>query len=152
LEKVRVVVRHKNTNRERAEDIEAEQAPENSAKRFGEIPPGVLSFASGNHDRFDAAVGQSSNDQREEKAQKPSFGSPGHKGFHGTWVLPISKADTIMVWTPAEVEDKGQDQKPDQRDDFQAGKPELCFAIDRDGENVEEDEDDDEDRDPYSDL
>lgn len=57
-----------------------------------------------------------------------------------------------MVGTTAEVKDEGQDQKSDQCDDLQAGKPKFSFAIDRDRENVEADDDDDDDRDPYSDL
>lgn len=96
-----IVVRNQNSYGERSEHIEQKQPPENSANGFWEIPPWVLCFAGGDDDGLHASIGQRAINETEEKPQEPSFGSLRHKRIHGSRILPISKSDTIMMWTAA---------------------------------------------------
>lgn len=57
-----------------------------------------------------------------------------------------------MAWSPANTNDEGHNQEPNNRDDLDTCKNKFGLAIDGHGENVEEDDENDEDGDPYGDV
>ena len=56
---------------------------------------------------------------------------------------------TCLLWSTATEENQGEDQEPNQEDNFGAGEPELRFAIVADGQKVETDDKDEHDGDPH---
>ena len=56
----------------------------------------------------------------------------------------------MLIWTSTEEEDDSDYNQTDYRDQFDAGKPEFCFAEERDGDDVKKQDCDEDDCNPDS--
>jgi hypothetical protein len=63
--------------------------------------------------------------------------------------LPVSKPETTLVGTAAQIDDQGQNQESHNGDDLDTGKDEFGLTINADGKDVQRDDDDQDDADPH---
>lgn len=56
-----------------------------------------------------------------------------------------------MVWSTAEINDEGQKQKSDNRNNLDAGKDEFGFTVDLNGKDIQADNEYNDECDPNSD-
>ena len=152
-QQVRVVVGHEHADGEGAQDVEEQDAPEDSAHGLGDVLARVLGLTGRDGDHLDASVGEGGVDEGGEETEEASgVGVGADVQFHRTRVLPVPEADAVVRGRSAQVDADGHDQQADDGDDLDAGEDELGLAVDGNGEDVQADDDDDDDGDPRRDV
>ena len=136
-EEIRVIVGHEDTNRERSQDVEEQDSPENTADCLGNVLSWVLRLTGCNRDHLDTTVREGGIDKSGEKAEEASgIGVRADVSFHCTRILPVSKPNPVMGGPSAKIETDSHNQKTHDSDNFDAGKDEFGFSVDGDGKDV----------------
>ncbi len=131
-----VIGGNKDTNCERAKNVEEQNTPEDSANGLGNILSGILGLTSSNSNKFHTTVRKCGVHEDGEETQEPSSGSSGIIFLHGSWMLPVSEAQTIVLWSTAKIHNEGHDQETNDGNDLHTGKDELCLTVYLDGEDI----------------
>lgn len=78
---------------------------------------------------------------REEGAEKPLESSQGARTDvlgKGTWIVPIPKAEGIMLRVAADHHDEGEAEQHNDQEQLAGGKPKLNFTIILHSDNIEQ--------------
>ena len=59
------------------------------------------------------------------------------RAHRSVWVIPIAKANAVVVWITSKVNDDTHQNETDEGDDLDAAEPELKFAENADSEKVD---------------
>ena len=148
LQQVCIVVWDQQPHGEGAEDVEEQDTPEDTADRLGDIASGIFGLTRGHCHGFHATISESGIDHDGPPAEESTFSSGGNVLVHRARVPPILETQSVLSWHAADVNDQGQDQQADQRDDLDRCKDELGFSVDGDSKDVQAEDEDDDDTDP----
>ena len=149
---MRVVVWNQDTDGKRAEDVEEQNTPEDTLDGLWNVLARILGFTSSDSNHFDTTVREGSIDQSREPTQETTLSTTRDVLVHGTWMLPVMETKSAFARSTAQVDDESKEQESDDGNDFDTGKDELGFTIDRYGEDVQAEDKNDDDRDPRRDV
>ena len=150
VEKSSLVGRDKDTNGEGTEDVEEQDTPEDTANGLWNVLARVLSLAGSDGNHLNTTVGESGVDEGREKTSEAADIANSDVLLHGTWVLPVAKAKSVVGWSTAEVNDQGKEKQTDNGEDLDRSEDELGFSVDGYGKDVQSKNDDNDDGDPSS--
>src|SRR5437667_9643532 len=98
-----IVVGHQDAYSQSPNDVEEQDAPEDTTDGLGDVLVRVLSFTGGDGDRLHTPVRKGSVDERGENTQESACGSSGDDCLHGTRIHPVLESVTVLIRATTEL-------------------------------------------------
>ena len=145
LQKVRIIRSDNDRHHERAQNIKDYQTVNETFTCPGNVTSWSLALADSNGDCFWGKYERKARaDERspecEEFARVPE--SRPWVAIECSRIFPVAEAESIIIGSTAEEEHGAEDDKPEDSDDLDRGKPELSLAVNADCEDIEKNDSD----------
>lgn len=149
LQQLRIVGGDDHGDDERAKDIEDHETVDEAPRRFGDIPSRRFALPCSDGDEFRSQdEGETRADERCPKREE--FPDSAEVGFGITFecaggLLPVAETEAVVGGPAAEEEHGAEEDEREDGEDLDAGEPEFGFAVEGDGDGVEEEDREEED-------
>lgn len=128
--KIRVPGIDNETNEESSEHIKDADAIGDSAGRFGNGAMGIDGLGSANDNSFDADKGKRCVDKGRKKTEEMASGSVNAIVIYpGSGVVPVSKADGVVIGTTAGSDDDGNDDETNKAEHFDSSGDDFSLSV-----------------------
>ncbi|SPQ18434.1 b29f935e-0d0f-448a-93c7-e4b30d5efc30 [Thermothielavioides terrestris] len=148
-QQVRVIRGHDGADDQGADAVEEREAGEEAAGGLGDVAAGGHRLAGGQTDEF---RGRDEAEAGSDKRGPVGGEAPRRAGpdvfLEGARVMPVMEPDRSAGGCAAGHDDDAHDHQAEDRDELDAGEPELGLAKDRDGEDVQQQNHEQDDGDP----
>lgn len=129
IEQSGFIVGDENADGERTEDVEENDTPEDSAYGFGDVFSRIFCLACCHGYHLHAAVCKGCIYQSREEAKESSGTTGTDVCLHSAWVVPVAKAEPVVGRPSAKVDDKGEEEKTDDRYELDTGEDKFGFSV-----------------------
>lgn len=138
-QQLRLVARHHDPDDQRPEPVEDGEAPDEAARRLGDVAPGRDRLAGRERDQLRGRdEGEAGLDEGRPVAEEAAR-RPGHEVRHErARFFPIPEPGPLMVRATSQHHDNAENNETDDREELDAGEPELGLAKERHGDDVQE--------------
>ena len=140
--------RNEHANGKGTQNIEEQQTPEHSANGFGDVSCRVSRLTCCHSDLLRSPERKRGIDQGVEETQKPTLRASCNIRVHGSGMFPVSKTQSIMGRTAAQVQHYGENEKADNGDNLDRSEDKLRFSVDIHSHDVQYNDNEKYDKDP----
>ena len=114
-----VIVWNNDTNDQRTKDIESNQSVDKPFCSFWDVPSGSFCFTSSGSDQFwREDKGKSRPDEGIPESEKSPSSSRDFVGIESAWILPVTKAETVVCWSTSKEYHNSCDDETDDGENF----------------------------------
>ena len=116
---LRVIIWNNDTNDQGTKDVESNQSVNKAICSLWNVPSGSFCFSSGRSDQFwRQNKGKSRSDEGIPESEKPPGASRDFVGIESAWILPVTKADTVVGRSTSKEDHNSCDDEADDGDNF----------------------------------
>lgn len=124
---------HKQTHDEDTQHIEEEDSIKGLLRRLRDDPARILCLRTGKCNNLDIPVAESCTDQGRPEGKKLSCVSVDKVAVESTWVAPVAKAYSFMIWSATEINDDSCKDETNDQSDFHGCEDDLrLFQVSHD--------------------
>ena len=134
-----IIIRNNDTNNERAKDIKSNQSVDKALCCLWDISSRSFCFTGSSRDQFwRQDKGESRPDKGVPESEESSSSTRNFVGIESTWMLPVTKSETVVGWSSAEEDHDSCDDEADDGKNFDRGKPEFGFSEESHSDDVQD--------------